>query len=508
MPTEVDAVIVNVLVGMVLGVPGLIALSLLIAGFRRSPERKSTRPSLFRMFNGALLLGLYGLLLANKFQNGSAVAPLMMILLLLIGLIYQLGQLTQGQTIVASAPVARRSSSQLAPQLVGLRRRDDGFSRVVFFDFVQALYHAAHVGVGTAAHRQLGVYIADDVLNALARELAGARISDVVIGAMNLDEVQVTAEKDALVVDIEANYTKQLGDGTRERYVARERWRFDRPRGTVSAPPDRMRALGCPRCGAPLSVSELGACTHCGAPIKAEKLCWRLSRRVVVALEVFSTAGLGESVPEEGTDLPTIVDPSLAKEAQALAEANGDANPEAFLQGFRQRTLEPSFKQMYAAWSEKRWNAVRHLLTDFLWEAQQHWIRAYMEKKLTNKLDDLQLGDVKLARVERDKYYDAVTVRVFAQCRDFTVDADGKVIGGDPKRVRRFSEYWTFVRSASHEPQPTGEGVDARKPACPNCGAPIDRMGATGICGYCETKITTGNFGWVLATITQDEIYA
>jgi hypothetical protein len=158
---------------------------------------------------------------------------------------------------------------------------------------------------------------------------------------------------------------------------------------------------------------------------------------------------------------------------------------------------------MYAAWSAKRWNAVRHLLTDFQWEAQQHWVKAYGERGLTNKLDDLELTDVQLARVERDRYYDAVTARLYAHCKDYTVDRAGKVIGGDAKRPRVFSEYWTFIRAANAKPG----AAKATENLCPNCGAPVDKMGSTGVCGYCGGKVTTGDFGWVLATITQDEVY-
>jgi hypothetical protein len=29
----------------------------------------------------------------------------------------------------------------------------------------------------------------------------------------------------------------------------------------------------------------------------------------------------------------------------------------------------------------------------------------------------------------------------------------------------------------------------------------------TGVCGYCDAKITGGEFDWVLSTIDQDETY-
>ena len=145
--------------------------------------------------------------------------------------------------------------------------------------------------------------------------------------------------------------------------------------------------------------------------------------------------------------------------------------------------------------------AFRPLLTDFLWEAQKRWIDAYEARRLTNKLDDLRLSRIDFARVERDRYYDAVTVRVFASCKDYTVNDHGEVVGGDPRRARRFTEYWTFIRAAGG----TREGAQRAK--CPSCGAPLDRIGQAGTCGYCGAKVTAGDFGWVLAAIVQDEDY-
>ena len=104
---------------------------------------------------------------------------------------------------------------------------------------------------------------------------------------------------------------------------------------------------------------------------------------------------------------------------------------------------------------------------------------------------------------ERDRDYESATVRVFASCRDYTIDKSGKVIGGDPKRPRAFSEYWAFIRSSKAK-DPAAPRAEAK---CPNCGATVDQMGETGICGYCNAKVTTGDFGWVLSAIIQDEVY-
>ena len=44
-------------------------------------------------------------------------------------------------------------------------------------------------------------------------------------------------------------------------------------------------------------------------------------------------------------------------------------------------------------------------------------------------------------------------------------------------------------------------------PACPSCGAPLDKINQAGVCGYCNSHVTLGEFDWVLALIEQDETY-
>jgi len=503
------AAIGNAFLGGFCAIPVLLAWTMLIAGYRMQSsgrERgKRGRPSWFRLIMGSLFLIFFLLVLGGMLMEGVGVSSVVMIFMAVGGLIYQLSQLNQTETVqVTQAPPAP-NPERFAQALVGLKRRDQGFSRVVFLDYVQALYHGLHGWLGTPAHRQLSAYVSDEVMQELVREAGvGARSSAIVLGVMNIEKINLGSQPgamDVIQVELEGNYTRERDGAEAVRLVVRERWRLERVRDATSPAPDRMRVLSCASCGAALSVSELGACTYCNATLSDGKLQWRLARRKVLSTESFSTEGLGETVPEAGTELETVRDPRLAKYGAALAEANGQAGLDDFAAQFEKEVVAPIFNQMYAAWSQKSWNAVRHLLTDFLWEAQLHWVRAYAEKGLTNKLDDLALASVEIARVERDRYYDAVTVRLHASCKDYTVDKAGKLIGGDRKHPREFSEYWTFVRSANAKKE---RGPLER---CPNCGAPVDQMGSTGICGYCNAKVTTGDFGWVLSTITQDEVY-
>jgi predicted lipid-binding transport protein (Tim44 family) len=517
-------------------VPGLIGQSLLLSRFRMTPQGRRGRPTLPRIAVGLLLAGAFVLTVLGLvdgwayLQRLSLVAPLgtfvtaggtafarirttlpaTLIAVLtfgLLGLVYQLKQLMKSEVVRVQQPRPLPNPERLAQRLQALKQRDPGFSRVAFLDFVQALYHGANGWLGTPEHDHLAAYVGPDVLGAIKHEAGrGGRASAIVLGAMRLEAVELAEgadSNDAITVELEGNYTRDRDGVEPVRLVVRERWRLERAGTATSPPPARMRVLSCAACGAALSVSKLGACSYCNTKLDDGRLQWRLVRRAPLSVETFATDGLGETTPEEGTSFETVVDPGLATEGAALAQAEGQRDLASFTTLFRRDTVEPIFRQMYAAWSTKKWNDVRHLLTDFLWEAQQLWVRAYADKGLTNKLDDLALTDMEVVRVERDRDFDAVTVRLHATCRDYTVDRANKVIGGDARRPRVFSEYWTFLRGTGAKPGP----IKATEPRCPNCGAPIDKMGATGVCGYCKAKVTTGDFGWVLATITQDEVY-
>jgi hypothetical protein len=125
---------------------------------------------------------------------------------------------------------------------------------------------------------------------------------------------------------------------------------------------------------------------------------------------------------------------------------------------------------------------------------QQHW---------NNRLDDLKISDSQLVKIELDSYYETLTVRVFASCFDYTEDNNHKIIGGSNKKRRAYSEYWTFARRSGVEKTESAFNLNS----CPQCGAPADKMGQTAICEYCGSKISTGQFSWVLFLITQDEAY-
>lgn len=115
--------------------------------------------------------------------------------------------------------------------------------------------------------------------------------------------------------------------------------------------------------------------------------------------------------------------------------------------------------------------------------------------------DNAMIAEQERAHIVHDKYFDAMTVRVFAECRDYTLDQAGGIVGGNREKFRQYSEYWTFIRSTDKR------GAAKSDPACPNCGAPLSHVNMAGDCTHCQTHVTTGEFDWVLSRIEQDEVY-
>ena len=99
-----------------------------------------------------------------------------------------------------------------------------------------------------------------------------------------------------------------------------------------------------------------------------------------------------------------------------------------------------------------------------------------------------------------DAYYDAVTVRVHASSLDYTIADDGRLVSGSKSRPRAYTEYWTLIRGTNRK------GPTRTELGCSNCGGPLD-VNMAGQCKFCNVKVTTGDFDWVLSRIEQDESY-
>ncbi len=385
-----------------------------------------------------------------------------------------------------------------------LRRFDPNFSDIIFTDFCYALYGKAHDARGHSAEALdlFSPYLSEAARGSLMqRNPAGLQeVRGIIVGAMQVAEVSgLDTPLVRISVMFETNYTEVFKQNTgavgEMSYYVRERWDLERKRDVLSPPPAQATALHCPRCGAPLQKDSVGACAFCLTKIDSGEFQWYVRSIALLSREARGPL-LTETVPEVGTDYPSVFQPGYENVRAEFERNNPAFSGEQFLA--RARLI---FDELQAAWSTLNWERARPHETDNIFQMHQYWIDAYKRQHLRNALDQCRITAMQPVKIKDDAFYSAITLRIWAEGYDYTVDDSDKVVSGSKSSLRRWSEYWTFIRNRQAKPAPARADLN-----CPNCGAPL-KVNATGICEFCGGKITSGDFDWVLSKIEQDESY-
>jgi hypothetical protein len=455
------------------------------------PERPSTWPpknelsgaflaSVAIVFVGVILalvaLGLFVIFkVFRKASKGWSTAP------------------AQNLNLHSVTPLRRR-------ELEVIKNHDPDFSLALFEDFLYALYAEAHMARGAGKLGLLAPYLRPHVRGVLAaRSAEPAPVSSVVIGAMRFvgyrSDPDPTTGRDHVEVEFEANYAETPPGKPEHAYWVLERWQLSRPKTARSRPPERARVFDCPNCGAPLDKLLGSACGYCQRTVDSGDFDWIVENIQLVHSEQRGPMLTG-TTEEVGTDLPTVFDAELTPGLSALKTKDPAFAPDTF-----QQRVGLVFSTMQHAWSSLEWHNARPYLTDNLFNAQRYWIEAYRRAGLRNVNEGARVLRIDLARVASDKWFDSLTVRVFATGLDYTIrDYDKAVVGGSRSNARTYSEYWTLIRG-SGVAKPT-----TTTPSCPQCGAPL-QVNMAGDCTHCKARVHSGQFDWVLARIEQDEAY-
>lgn len=408
---------------------------------------------------------------------------------------------------VFSALVSRRaeqrnaytSAAPIAPiaepvSLAVIRNVDPDFSRILFEDFAYELYAAAQ----RARHdperlAKLAPYLSQPVRAELATR--HMQVEQVVIGAMTLVRAYegdtIDYKTTRITVRFESNLANRHGST-----FAVERWTFERAVDRKTTPPPvGARTWPCPNCGAPWSAGEdERVCAHCGAAITPGKLDWAVADIIVEAETPIGTTLTG-TTEEIGNDYLTVETGNPQADFHALRTEDAALAWPTFVE-----RVTFVYARLNQAWNAQDLTPVRGLVTHSLLQYLQYWIDEYKRQQLHNRLDNARVNRVVLAAVVRDPYYDAITVRVYGVGNDYTLDRNGKVVGGSRKDNRAYTEYWTFIRSAKRR------GATVAAPNCPNCGAPL-AISDQGACTHCNAHVESGEFDWVLSKIEQDDVY-
>lgn len=390
------------------------------------------------------------------------------------------------------------------PDLTAIRRLDPEFSTVLFEDFLYHLYAAAHQA--RASKEELAALAPHFTKQALfdlgSRTPSQQPVERIVIGSMtavglHIPNVVVTEEGTPYYVNLTVRFESNMRIGSGDQaqsYYVNETWSLSRAANAVSVPAERMRATLCANCGAPFAGTDENTCSSCGTNVSNGRFGWVVTKIRVLEQSTRPTSLTGYA-PEVGTDDLTRFQPRLP---QILAGLSAD-DPKFSTDRLQART-ELIFKEMYQAWNDDEIARVRPYVSDGLFNYLRYWLDAYRSEGLENWVESYRTTQFTIAKVVRDRHYDAITIRVWATGKDYTLDKKGKVVGGSKQSHRRFSEYWTLIRSAKRK------GAASAEKKCPNCGAE-QRISMAGNCEFCAAHITSGEFDWILSKIEQDESY-
>jgi len=376
-----------------------------------------------------------------------------------------------------------------------LRRTDPAFSIVVFEDFLYFLYAEMHRARGASSLDALAPYLGDSVRTTLHNDGCVAEVTGIIIGAMSYESIDIRADGSArIVVLVESNYVERYREQGEMRFFVKEEITLERSAEARSRTPDKARTLNCPNCGGPLSAIRGKTCAYCHTQIDSGTKDW-----AITSLRVLEREGRGplltSSVEEQGTNLPTVIDPN----ARAVF-AQIQAKDPTFDWGRLEQRIGLIFQEFHAGWVGRDPARMRPFLSDNLFQSQLYWIDLYRAAKCINRTDGARITRLELANATTDAYYDSITVRMYGTGLDFTISEDGQLLSGSKDWPRAYSEYWTLIRGAQKTTTDKGDEQ------CPNCGAPLN-INMAGHCQYCGVKVTSGEYDWVLSRIEQDETY-
>ena len=382
--------------------------------------------------------------------------------------------------------------------IAALRALDPDFSQVLFEDFAFRLFSTAHRARATwQTMLTVAPYVSTAAQNSLRERRPSEEVLSVVVGAMLIRTIEVVqGERPRILVRYEANVTSGT-PGAEHTFYTVEDWQFSRDAAARSKPPGGNHGFPCPNCGAPWQADATGTqvCPSCHEAVNNGRFDWIVDDVTLISSEA-TPPSLTKEIPEQGTNSPTINQPGFDQAWRAL-QAEDSAVDDMTIH----RRLTFIFTEMNTGWAKNDLTAARAVVSDALFDYLQYWIAEYKKQQLRNVLDDARVTSAIPCKLIRDRWYDALTFRVFATGKDYVVrEPAGEIVRGSKSKERAYSEYWTLIRSSSRRGSVHAEST------CANCGAPLV-MTMGGECASCHAHVTAGEFDWVLSKIEQDDTY-
>ena len=111
------------------------------------------------------------------------------------------------------------------------------------------------------------------------------------------------------------------------------------------------------------------------------------------------------------------------------------------------------FFKIQGAWMSRDLAPVAGLLSDEMKEIFQRDLNQLLRNKQVNRLENIAVRQVESAEVWQEAGQDYVTVSIYANLLDYTVDdLSGAVVSGSKTEPIKFEEFWTFTRPVGNNP--------------------------------------------------------
>ena len=394
-----------------------------------------------------------------------------------------------------------RTRLRVKSQMASVTQDDPNFSEILFLDFAQMIQVRLLEARGAEGNLEALRPFLDEgsfrELEALHKQSkqGGRKIDSVIIGAIHLSNVLDMGSAWSLSCSVELNYSEHES-GKQQDWFARWQLNFERAKGVLSKGPEAIRTLGCPSCGSPLKLDVKGVCAYCDQAVSPGLFHWKLRGAEELLREWRIDRALSLSGHELGSNFPTLFDPELDVSVRDFMMRY----PGESLGRLKERAQE-IFVRLQAAWTSGNWEQARAVESDRVYQVHLFWMDRYRSQGMRNVLEQVEVQDATLVKLDRDAFYEMATLRIRASMIDYTLRVD-ELVSGSKSQARVFSEYWTLMRRKGFEP-----GSDKAASQCPSCGAPI-KVTMNGRCAHCDAHLSSGQFDWTLAKIEQDEAYA
>jgi predicted lipid-binding transport protein (Tim44 family) len=111
------------------------------------------------------------------------------------------------------------------------------------------------------------------------------------------------------------------------------------------------------------------------------------------------------------------------------------------------------FFEIQGAWASRDMSGVRNLLTEEMSKTLQDDAGRLKSEKKINRLENIAVRSVDLVEAWQESGRDYITVRLYANLLDYTVEeTTGQVVSGNKMEPVKFEEYWTFTRPVGNNP--------------------------------------------------------